>query len=221
MPKAPKAPSSSSTTRRLELAAHIDLFGDIMPVACRNCRDAGLVCKVHIQSGRCNECNRKNSKTCNIRISASEWAVIRAERERLLARREELKKEEAELDRALKENAERAAEAIAVEEANIVLLEQREAAVAPSDGLALSPFTWSAVEGWSDDVWSAGVPAYLGETLGGPGAAGQPTSERSQGKLSPNYFAGFIVSFSSFLRSRVLGKVVLFAIFPEFLLTGL
>lgn len=148
MPKAPKSLSSDSTARRLNLASHIDLFGDIMPVACRNCRDAGLVCKVHVSSGRCNECNRRKLKTCNIRISAKEWAVIRSERERLLARPEELKKEEAELDKALKENATRAAEAIAEKEASIELLEQQEAVAALSDGLAMPPFTWSAAEGW-------------------------------------------------------------------------
>jgi hypothetical protein len=165
MPKAPKSSSSNSTARRLELASHIDIFGDVMPVACRNCRDQGLVCKVHVQSGRCNECNRKNSKTCNIRISANEWAVIREERERLLARREAIRKEEAEVDKALRENAARAAEAISVEEANITLLEQQEAVASLSDGLAMSPFTWSAAEGWDDTMWAAQAPDYLGEPL--------------------------------------------------------
>jgi hypothetical protein len=63
--------------------------------------------------------------------------------------------------KALEENAERAAEAISVEEAGIVLLEQQEATAGPSDGLALSPFTWSMMEGLPDDGWSGEVPAYL------------------------------------------------------------
>jgi hypothetical protein len=156
-----KAPSSTSTTRCLNLAGFIDIFGDVMPVACRNCRVAGLVCQVHVRSGRCNECNRRNLKTCNIRISEGEWALIRQERERLQARLDAIKKEEAEVKKALEENAERAAEAISVEEAGIVLLEQQEATAGPSDGLALSPFTWSMMEGLPDDSWSGEVPAYL------------------------------------------------------------
>jgi hypothetical protein len=112
-----------------------------MPVTCQNCRVAGLVCRVHVRSGRCNECNQRNLKSCNIRISENEWVLIRQERERLQARLEAIKKEEAEVQRALQENAERAAEAISVEEASISLLEQQEATAGPSDGLAMSPFT--------------------------------------------------------------------------------
>jgi hypothetical protein len=66
-----------------------------------------------------------------------------------------------EVQNALRENAERAAEAISVEEASISLLEQQEATTGPSDGLALSPFTWSLMEGMPDDGWSGEVPAYL------------------------------------------------------------
>jgi hypothetical protein len=137
-----------------------------MPVACRNCRAAGLVCRVYIRSGRCNECNRRNLKTCNIRISEKEWVLIRQERERLQARLETIKKEEAEVQQALRENAERAAEAISVEEASISLLEQQEATAGPSDGLALSPFTWSMMKGLPDDAWSRDVPAYLVDAEG-------------------------------------------------------
>jgi hypothetical protein len=164
----PKAPSATSTARRLNLAAFIDLFGNVMPVACRNCRIAGVVCKVHVRSGRCNECNRHNLKTCNIRISANEWSVIREERERLIARAEANKKEAAEIAKALRENEDRAAEAISVEEANIAVLEQQEATAALSDGLAMSPFTWSAMDGLDDGMWTAEVPTYLGEALGDP-----------------------------------------------------
>jgi hypothetical protein len=117
-----------------------------MPVACRNCRSSGLVCRVHIRSGRCNECNRHNLKNCNIRISEKEWSLIRQERERLQARLEAIKKEEAEVQRALRDNAERAAGAISVEEASISLLEQQESMAGPSDGLAMSPFTWSLMD---------------------------------------------------------------------------
>jgi stress response protein YsnF len=67
--------------------------------------------------------------------------LIRQERERLQARLEAIKKEEAEVQKALQENAERAAEAISVEEASISLLEQQEATAGPSNSLAMSPFT--------------------------------------------------------------------------------
>ena len=170
MPKAPKSSKlivkDNSTVRRLNLADFIDIFGDVMPVACRNCREAGLVCRVHIRSGRCNECNRSNSKTCNIRISENEWSTIKEEKDRLQARLLEIEKEKLEIQQALKENADRAAEAIAVEEADIIRLEQQEAASAPSDGMALSPFTWSALSGFGDDVWEANPPSYLGELVG-------------------------------------------------------
>lgn len=170
MPKAPKSSKSitkdSSTARRLNLADFIDIFGDVMPVACRNCREAGLVCRVHIRSGRCNECNRSNSKTCNIRISENEWSTIKEEKDRLQARLLEIEKEKLEIQQALKKNADRAAEAIAVEEADILRLEQQEAALVPSDGMALSPFTWSALSGFDDDVWEANPPSYLGEPVG-------------------------------------------------------
>jgi hypothetical protein len=39
-----KASPVNSTTRRLNLAVYIDLYRDVMPVACRNCQAAGLVC---------------------------------------------------------------------------------------------------------------------------------------------------------------------------------
>jgi hypothetical protein len=176
MPKATKLPKfnskDSSTVRRLALADFIDSFGDVMPVACRNCRENGLVCRVHIRSGRCNECNRSNSKTCNIRISENEWSTIKEEKDRLQSRLLDLEREKLEIQEALRSNAERAAEAIAVEEADIQRLEQQEALVAPTDGMALSPFTWSAMSGFGDEVWDADPPVYLGETVGTVPAAG-------------------------------------------------
>lgn len=140
-----------------------------MPVACRNCRAAGLTCRVHVRSGRCNECNRRNLKNCNIRISESEWSVILEEKKQLQARLESLRKEEEEVKELLRKNADRAAEAIAVEEANIALLEQQEASAWPTDGMALSPFTWSAVAGLGDEVWDAGVPEHLEDPCAGSG----------------------------------------------------
>lgn len=162
----PKAPKRNSTERRLDLAVFIDLYGDVMPVACSNCREAKRVCRVHISSGRCSECNRSNAKDCNIRISADEWEAIRAEKERLQSRLEAVELEAQELRQALRRNADRAAEAISVEEANIQLLEQQEAAALMPGVLTMSPFTWSAESGFDDSVWGAAVPSYLGEPLG-------------------------------------------------------
>ena len=136
-----------------------------MPVACSNCREAGLVCRVHVRSGRCNECNRANRKNCNIRVSADEWSVIKAEKDRLQSRLAELKREQLQIEEALRINAEKASEAIAVEEAAIVRLEQAEASSSGNGVLAMSPFSWSASDGFLDDIWEAPAPDYLGEPL--------------------------------------------------------
>jgi hypothetical protein len=167
----PKVPSKSSTERRLDLASFIDIYGDVMPVACRNCRIANRVCRVHVRSGRCNECNRSNAKDCNIKISENEWSVIKAEKDRLQARLDALQQEEREVKKALEENAARAAEAISVEEASIQRLEEQEAAVSSLGEVALSPFTWSSMDGLVDDVWDAQVPTYLGNPIGGTAQA--------------------------------------------------
>jgi hypothetical protein len=163
----PKAPPISSTQRRLNLASYIDIYGDVMPVSCHNCRRQNLVCRVHVRSGRCNECNRSNAKDCNIRISENEWSVIKEEKDRLQARLEALEREAAEVRRALRENADRAAEAISVEESEIQRLEQQEASLSIGPDLAMSPFTWSAMDGLGDEVWDATVPSYLGDSLVG------------------------------------------------------
>lgn len=50
----------NSTQRRLELAEIIDNFGDTMVKKCSTCVRHNRVCKVHVRSGRCNECTRRN-----------------------------------------------------------------------------------------------------------------------------------------------------------------
>jgi hypothetical protein len=82
------------------------------------------VCCVHVWSGCCNKCNCLNSKTCNIRISSNKWSTIREEKERLQARLYEIQKEELEIKKALAENANCAAEAIAVKEIEIQRIKQ-------------------------------------------------------------------------------------------------
>jgi len=71
----------------------------------------------------------------------------------------------------LRENADRAAEAISVEEANIEILERQESIGSPSVGLAMSPFTWSLMSGLDDGVWDANAPSYLGDSVGGNATA--------------------------------------------------
>jgi hypothetical protein len=173
MPKVPKpklprqSAPKSSTESRLQLASFIDIFGDIMPVACARCRTKGLVCRVHVHSGRCNECNRSNADNCDIRISEEEWGIIRTEREQLQERLAAIQREAVEIGEALQRNAVRAAEMISVEESNIQRLEREEAAASSKGQLALSPFTWSVQDGMTDDFWEATAPTFLGEPVGG------------------------------------------------------
>ena len=68
-----------------------------MPIAYRNYRLTGLVYKVHIRSGQCNEYNRRNLLDYNIRISKSKQESIKEEKIRLQRRLEEVKKEEQEI----------------------------------------------------------------------------------------------------------------------------
>lgn len=148
-----------------------------MPVACRNCRNAGLACRVHVRSGRCGQCNSRNLLDCNIRISEEEWDAIREtkrrlteeieksrlERLRLEELRNSLESNERRLRAEMEENDRRAAEAISVEEQDIQRLERLEAAEASSSaaGFALSPFTWSVMDGLPDDAWEADAPSFL------------------------------------------------------------
>jgi hypothetical protein len=112
----------------LQLASFIDIFGDIMPVACARCRTKGLICRVHVHLGCCNECNCSNADNCDIRISEEEWGIIQVEREQLQERLAAIQREAVEIGEALQRNAVRAAEIISVEESNIQRLEREEAA---------------------------------------------------------------------------------------------
>ena len=83
MPKEPRS-KRSSTEDRKQLGSFIQANGEIMPTACSNCRKNGRVCRVHVRSGRCGECNLHGLKTCNIKITASEWSRLSKERAKLL-----------------------------------------------------------------------------------------------------------------------------------------
>jgi hypothetical protein len=164
-----RQPKFSSTQRRKQLGSFINLFGDVMPRACSSCRRSGKECKVHVRSGRCGACHLSGS-LCDIRVTKSEWDRLRSERERLLKEIERSLEAQKEARRALEKAAEnelrlrremsslehQAEEAIAVEEANLGVLERgNEVLDLPLDeGLALSPHTWSAEAGLSDDFWA-------------------------------------------------------------------
>lgn len=169
-----------STLRRLNLAEYINRYGDEMVQKCSTCVKHKRVCKVHIKSGRCGECNRRNQR-CDVRVTQSEFRRLVEEKDKLRrgidAAREAQDQANRDMEKALealrtsraKEQRlrqqmdlldNRAAEAIAVEERAIEELEQEEASEAlldeaPTEGLALnlSPGTWSALDGYSESFW--------------------------------------------------------------------
>ncbi len=117
-----------------------DTHGEVMPTVCTPCRNSNLVCRVHVQSGRCNNCNHSNNSQCDIRVTALEFSKLSKERVSLLKRMDEacaatvaaqdavvvaqelLSKalsKEMRLHRQRDYNGRRAGEAIAVEERGI------------------------------------------------------------------------------------------------------
>lgn len=171
----------SSTDDRKSLGRFVNAFGNVMPRACSACRRNHTECKVHVRSGRCGGCHLRGS-VCDIRITKSEWDLLRSERERLIreiaasrqaqklaaAAQEEARRrmdsafqDEVKLRREMLELESKAEEAIAVEDARLESLEKD--AGPPGDvlelppvstgDLALSPFTWSAGDGLIDQFW--------------------------------------------------------------------
>lgn len=155
---------------------------------CSTCEKHGRVCKVHIRSGKCSECVRRGQR-CNVRVTESEFSRLTAERNKLAARIKETREEQKEAMRAqekamadlrvaqareerLRQQMDfldrRAEEAIAVEEKSLEELEALElGAVLSADpstdgpGLALSPSTWGAFEGFPSDFWEASEPLVV------------------------------------------------------------
>ena len=186
----------SSTERRHSQADRIDRLGKTMVRSCTRCREAKLVCRAHISSGRCGACTKANVRGCDVRVTEGEWTRLKERRrvleqkreqnrvivvrkqEELAQRMEELQKAQTELSAAwskegrlqkemdLLERGE--AEAIAVESAELEELDP------PAEsGFFLQPSTWSAQDGILDDFWSdpsfLNVPDLLvpGDTSGG------------------------------------------------------
>ena len=145
MPKSKK----SSTTRRHELFNFIDSNGSVLDMVrkCSQCRQSGRVCKVHIRSGKCASCVRRNISECDVRVTENEFSRLRRERERLRKAMESARTEavmaqqrvveaQAEANRSLSKEMRlrkqldaletKEGEAISVEERNIELQEQQE-----------------------------------------------------------------------------------------------
>jgi hypothetical protein len=180
--------SSSSTTRRLNLADFIDVFGDTMVQKCNNCAKHNLVCKVHLRSGKCNHCNRKNIK-CDVKVTQSEFHRLTQEKQKLRRQIDEALSAQAEAlemlrtARAREERLrqqmdltdQRAAEAIAVESRALEELESEEGqeTLVPdtsAEGLALqlSPSTWGALEDVPPGFWEHPLDPVLLENYLAP-----------------------------------------------------
>jgi hypothetical protein len=179
--------SSNSTTRRINLADFIDAFGDTMVQKCSTCVKHNRVCKVHLRSGRCNNCNRMNQK-CDVKVTQSEFRRLTEEKQKLKRQIDEALSAQADALEALRTarareerlrqqmdlTDRRAAEAIAVESRALEELEAEEAAetLVPDtslEGLALqlSPSTWGALEDVPDGFWETPLdPALLERYLG-------------------------------------------------------
>lgn len=196
MPK----PKKSSTIRRRELFEYIESNGSTLDMVrkCSQCRESGRVCKVHIRSGKCAACVRRNISECDVRVTENEFSRLRREREKLrramedarsaaMSAQQRVAEAQAEASQSLSKEMrlrkqldaleEREGEAIAVEERNIELQEREERAQEfvpdfppdhPGPDLALNPFTWTAMEGTSDDFWD--------ELIHGSGGNGVATS---------------------------------------------
>ena len=78
----PKAPSKTSTERRKEVAEYTDIFSDIIVKKCSTCAKHNRVCRVHLRSGRCSECNHRNQK-CDAKVTQSEFQRLVAEKKKL------------------------------------------------------------------------------------------------------------------------------------------
>ncbi|KAG9647876.1 hypothetical protein KCU64_g10001, partial [Aureobasidium melanogenum] len=181
-------PKDTSTERRKRFADYIESEGTIMVKPCATCSKHGRVCRVHVRSGKCSECLRRNQR-CDIRVSQSEWDRLKQERKRLrdaikdAYHAQEQARKEADLARERQQTAfaremrlrqqldlldKKEEEAVAAEYAGIEQ-EEVDAALlefsANTPGLTLGPETWNAIDSGfelSSEFWnvdSAGTAA--------------------------------------------------------------
>ena len=175
----PKHQRPSSTIRRHRLYEFIESAGEVMVKKCSTCEKHGRICKVHVRSGKCSECLRRGQR-CDVKVTQSEFKRLAEEKDRLRKRIQESRDEQEaamkihekaledlKIARAREERLRqqidlidrRAEEAIAVEERSIEEQEAEEAVEllpeVQTEGLALnlSPTTWGALEGFSDEYW--------------------------------------------------------------------
>ncbi|KAM0723343.1 hypothetical protein Q7P37_000328 [Cladosporium fusiforme] len=72
----------NSTQRRLELAETIDNFRDTIVKKCSTCEKHNRVCKVHMRSGRYNECTRRNQR-CDVKVTQNKFRRLIDEKKKL------------------------------------------------------------------------------------------------------------------------------------------
>jgi hypothetical protein len=177
----PAVRTRNSTERRLDLADFIDNFGDTMVQKCSNCAQHNHVCKVHLRSGKCNHCNRKNLR-CDVKVTQSEFRRLTEEKQKLRRQIDEALSAQADALEALRTarareerlrqqmdlTDRRAAEAIAVESRALEELEAAEGqeTLVPdtsTEGLALqlSPSTWGALEDVPAGFWENPLDSEL------------------------------------------------------------
>ena len=180
--------TSNSTTRRLNLADFIDVFGDTMVRKCSNCAKHNRLCKVHLRSGKCNHCNRRNID-CDVKVTQSEFRRLTEEKQKLRRQIDEALSAQAEalemlrtarareerLRKQMDLTDQRAADAIAVESRALEELEAEKGqeTLVPdtsTEGLALqlSPSTWGALDDVPPGFWENALDPVLMESYLAP-----------------------------------------------------
>lgn len=172
---------ASSTHRRRELVAAIEVYGTVMVTKCSNCKPhPHRVCKVLVRSGKCGECLKRGSR-CDVAVTRNEFSRLVAEKERLDAQIKEARKEQdaafeamrvarAKEDRLTKQlalNEKRAEEAIAVESAALEELEEDPAQPAwPAGPAELTTSVWSAMDRLPLDFWESDASLAIPSSSG-------------------------------------------------------
>lgn len=174
----------NSTQRRLELAEVIDNFGDTMVKKCSTCVKHNRVCKVHVRSGRCNECTRR-SQRFDVKVTQNEFHRLIDEKQKLKRNIDEALSAQADALEALRTaraRAERlrqqmdlidkrAEEAISVESRSVEEQEAEEVldtSGVDNSGLALQLLseTWGCLDDVPDGFWENSLDPKLLEGLG-------------------------------------------------------
>jgi chromosome segregation ATPase len=89
----PKQLQPSSTTRRYRLYEFIESAGEIIVKKCSSCDKHSRVCKVHVRSGKYNECLRRGQR-CDVKVTQSEFKRLAEEKDKLRKRIQEARDEQ-------------------------------------------------------------------------------------------------------------------------------